>query len=130
MELLEREGALAVLAEAHADAARGDGRVVVVTGEAGIGKTSLVTRFVGDLAPGARVLFGTCDDLSIPRPLGPLHDLAGTVSGPLEEALAGGAAPHEIHRLLIADLKRPSPRRSLEEPTAAELERRARLADS
>ena len=60
MELLEREGALTELAEARAAAARGDGRVVVVTGEPGIGKTSLVARFVADLEAGARVLLGTC----------------------------------------------------------------------
>ena len=87
MELLERDEALAALAEAREAAARGEGRVVFVTGEPGIGKTSLVTRFVRDLEPGARVLFGTCDDLSIPRPLGPLRDLVGSVSPALEEAL-------------------------------------------
>jgi DNA-binding CsgD family transcriptional regulator/tetratricopeptide (TPR) repeat protein len=107
VELLERDGALAVLAAACAEAARGEGRVVVVTGEAGIGKTSLVTRFVRDVGAGARVLVGTCDDLSIPRPLGPLHDLAGSVSAPFEAALIGGAAPHEIHRLLIDELRLP-----------------------
>ena len=83
------------------------GRVVFVTGEPGIGKTSLVTRFVRDLEPGARVLFGTCDDLSIPRPLGPLRDLVGTVSPPLEEALAAGIASHELQSLLIAELELP-----------------------
>ena len=100
MQLLEREGALAVLAEARVAAARGDGRVVVVTGEPGIGKTSLVTRFVADLDDDARVLLGACDDLSIPRPLGAIHDLAGSLSPALEEALAACASPHEIHSLL------------------------------
>jgi predicted ATPase/DNA-binding CsgD family transcriptional regulator len=107
MQLLEREGALAGLAEAREAAARGDGRVVVVTGEPGIGKTALVTRFVGDLEDGARVLLGACDDLLIPRPLGAIHDLAGTLSPALEEALAAGASPHEIHRLLLAELALP-----------------------
>ena len=107
MELLERDGALAALAEARDAAARGEGRVVFVTGEPGIGKTSLVTRFVRDLEAGARVLFGTCDDLSIPRPLGPIRDLVGSVSAPLEEALAAGAAPHDIQSLLIAELELP-----------------------
>ena len=80
MELLERDEALAALAEARDAAARGEGRVVFVTGEPGIGKTSLVTRFLRDLDAGARVLLGTCDDLSIPRPLGPIRDLVGSVS--------------------------------------------------
>ena len=110
MELLERDGALAALAEAHGAAARGDGRVALITGEPGIGKTSLVTRFVQDLEAGARVLLGTCDDLSIPRPLGPIRDLVGIVSTPLEAALAAGAAAYEIHSLLIAELElRPQP---------------------
>ena len=91
VELLEREEALATLIDAHDSAARGMGRVVFVTGEPGIGKTSLVTRFVEDLGPATRVLTGTCDDLSIPRPLGPLRDLAGSVSPALAEAIANGA---------------------------------------
>src|SRR5262245_19941835 len=107
MELLEREGALAALAEARTAAARGEGRAVLVSGEPGIGKTALVTRFLGGLDPRARVLVGTCDDLSIPRPLGPLRDLAGSVSAPLETALATGTAPPEIQTTLVRELELP-----------------------
>ena len=107
MELLERESALAALTEAREAAARGDGRVVVVIGEPGIGKTSLVNRFLADLGADARVLLGACDDLSIPRPLGAIHDLAGTLSPALEEALAADASPHAIHRLLLDELALP-----------------------
>jgi DNA-binding CsgD family transcriptional regulator/tetratricopeptide (TPR) repeat protein len=107
VELLEREWALATLAGARESAARGDGRVVFVTGEPGIGKTSVVARFLADLEPGARVLLGTCDDLAIPRPLGPVRDLVGSVSPALEQALAAGAAPHEIQTLLIEELEVP-----------------------
>ena len=107
MELLERDGALAVLAEAHGEAARGQGRVVVVTGEAGIGKTSLVRWFARGLGDGARVLVGTCDDLSVPRPLGPFRDLAASVSPALAAALAADPSPHEVHRLLLEELALP-----------------------
>src|SRR4051812_28438693 len=86
VDLLERDAALRALAEAHSSAARGEGRMVSISGEPGIGKTSLVRRFAADVADG-RVLFGTCDDLSIPRPLGPFRDLAGSVSAELEDAL-------------------------------------------
>ena len=107
MELLERDVALATLAGAYDDAVRGSGRVVYVTGEPGIGKTSLVSRFVRELGADTRVLYGTCDDLSIPRPLGPIRDLAGSVSAALEGALAAGAAPHDIQTLLLAELELP-----------------------
>ena len=105
MELLEREDALASLAEARSAAAGGEGRVAFVTGEPGIGKTALVSRFLHDLGPDARVLVGTCDDLAIPRPLGPIRDLVGSVSPALEDALFAGAAPHDIQALLIAELE-------------------------
>ena len=100
MELLERDDALAALRAALADAARGEGRVVAVTGDPGIGKTSLVARFAADAEADARVLVGTCDDLSIPRPLGPFHDLAGSVSRELSDALRAGldAAYDETRR--------------------------------
>jgi DNA-binding CsgD family transcriptional regulator/tetratricopeptide (TPR) repeat protein len=107
MRLLERSDALATLVEAYASARRGQGRVVFVTGEPGIGKTSLVARFLDDLDPGSRVLLGTCDDLSIPRPLGPFRDFAGRVSTELSRALASGAAPYEIQALLVEELELP-----------------------
>ena len=45
MTLLEREAALETLAAALREAAGGEGRVALVYGEAGIGKTSLVDHF-------------------------------------------------------------------------------------
>jgi hypothetical protein len=53
VDLLEREWASAALADAYEAAAAGAGRVVLVTGEPGIGKTALVTSFVGGLDPAA-----------------------------------------------------------------------------
>jgi len=49
MELLEREPSLALLADCAAEARRGDGRLVVLGGEAGVGKTALLERFQREL---------------------------------------------------------------------------------
>jgi tRNA A37 threonylcarbamoyladenosine biosynthesis protein TsaE len=43
--LVEREDGLATLAAAHAQAMDGHGRLVFVGGEAGVGKTTIVTEF-------------------------------------------------------------------------------------
>jgi DNA-binding CsgD family transcriptional regulator/tetratricopeptide (TPR) repeat protein len=89
--LLERGEAMGALAGAVESAASGAGSAVLVTGEAGIGKTSLVRAFVERVADRADVLSGACDDLITPRPLGPLRDAASGTGGPLEAALAGGS---------------------------------------
>src|SRR6476619_4074326 len=75
-ELLERDEALATLAEALNEARLGQGRVVLVGGEAGAGKTTLVRDFCRRFDEDVRVLAGACDALSTPRPLGPLLDVA------------------------------------------------------
>jgi predicted ATPase len=49
VELLERDDALAALRNAYECATAGTGRVVLVTGEPGIGKTWLVKRFLDDV---------------------------------------------------------------------------------
>src|SRR4051794_31677893 len=80
--LLEREHTLAVLGTSVADAAAGNGSIVLVTGEAGIGKTTLVRAFVRDAD--ARVLMSACDDLMASRALGPLRD-AVLGPGPVDD---------------------------------------------
>ena len=52
------------------------GSVVLVLGEAGIGKTSLLRAFLDGVSGSAAVLSGSCDDLLTPRALGPLRDAA------------------------------------------------------
>jgi predicted ATPase len=76
VELLERGPALAALHSALDATLGGAGRVAAVSGEAGIGKTSLVEAFRAAASGRARVLTGACDDLLAPRALGPLHDVA------------------------------------------------------
>ncbi|WP_433370175.1 ATP-binding protein [Actinoplanes sp. CA-142083] len=78
MPLLERDAALASLAEYAAQARAGDGRLVLVPGEAGIGKSSLVEA-LAERVPEARWSWGLCDGLFTPRPLGPLFDIAASL---------------------------------------------------
>jgi DNA-binding CsgD family transcriptional regulator/tetratricopeptide (TPR) repeat protein len=85
MGLLEREAALACMAEQF-EAAATTGRLVLVSGEAGVGKTTLVEAFCAP-ASDAPVLIGRCDDLFAPRPLGPLADIARGCGGDLRDAL-------------------------------------------
>jgi DNA-binding CsgD family transcriptional regulator len=73
--LLERDTVFAELHRCRRAAARGCGRVVLLRGEAGVGKTTVIAKFVAGLGPEARVLRGWCDGLATPRPLGPLIDM-------------------------------------------------------
>ena len=63
-ELLERTTELEQLEAALAAAVAGEGRLVVVSGEAGIGKSSLVRVFVRGGGGRVRVLAGACDDMA------------------------------------------------------------------
>ena len=108
-ELVERDEPLAALEAAYESAAAGYGQVALISGEPGIGKTALVSRFAADL-PERSVLWGACDDLLTPKPLGPFHDIADGVSAGLTSAITDRSAPQEIHRLLVDELDRsPSP---------------------
>lgn len=90
MRLLEREPDLAELGDAVRAATEGRGGVVLVHGEAGIGKSSLIGALREQPPDGSRVLVGACDALSTPRTLGPLRDLAPFVGPRLRDALRAG----------------------------------------
>jgi DNA-binding CsgD family transcriptional regulator len=81
MNLLERDPFLTELTTLLHQATTGQGQVVFLSGEAGVGKTSLVKEFCRTVEQKARVAIGACDPLSTPRPLGPLLDVAETLSG-------------------------------------------------
>ena len=76
MELIERAGFLASLQAKFKNVAQGEGHSVFVSGESGIGKTSLVRAFCKERKNDCNIYQGTCDALFAPRPLAPLYDIA------------------------------------------------------
>jgi DNA-binding CsgD family transcriptional regulator/tetratricopeptide (TPR) repeat protein len=104
--LLERGDALGRLRDAAAGAATGDGALILVTGEAGIGKTALLHGLVEDAAHDVRVWSGACERLFTPRPLGPLADMVPVLPADVGAAVRRGAAVHEILPLLLDELGR------------------------
>jgi ATP/maltotriose-dependent transcriptional regulator MalT len=105
MDLIERDAHLAVLSDCLADVSTGTGRLVLVSGEAGIGKTSLVAAFAGPQREHLRVLWGICDALFTPRPLGPLHDIAAQLGGSLSQMLASGEDRTAIFSTVFGELQ-------------------------
>jgi DNA-binding CsgD family transcriptional regulator/tetratricopeptide (TPR) repeat protein len=85
MNLLERDAQLRALHAALARAREGRGTAVLVSGEAGIGKTWLLQAFAAAVAGSSSVLMGTCEDLLAPRTLGPFRDMARDAGGALEK---------------------------------------------
>jgi predicted ATPase len=111
--ILERDAELAALAGAVRSAGAGDGSVVLISGEAGIGKSSLVEAIRAQLPAEGRMLVGYCDDLATPRTLGPFRDLVGTVGIELSQAVTDGS---DRDRLLAGDAGFGSFRRVAETP--------------
>jgi ATP/maltotriose-dependent transcriptional regulator MalT len=109
-ELLERSAQLTALADALANSREdGRGRLVLISGEAGGGKTALVRAFCDVQAVSARVLWGACDALFTPRPLGPFVDVAGQTGGELDDVVHGVAKPYDVASALIRELNSRSP---------------------
>jgi DNA-binding CsgD family transcriptional regulator len=100
--LIEREAPLAALTRALEGAARGEGSVAVVSGPAGIGKTSLITAVRDDAAArGLRLLHARGTELERAFTFGVVRSL---IEGPLrrmsarerELRLQGAAAPAAV----------------------------------
>ncbi len=108
MELLERESQQQVLDDTLVQTSSGKGRIALINGEAGIGKTSLILSFVQKYRRGHRVFWGACDPLFTPRPLGPLYDIARALPD-LANLLNSGANWLTISSALLEALKSPSP---------------------
>jgi DNA-binding CsgD family transcriptional regulator/tetratricopeptide (TPR) repeat protein len=110
VELLERSSHLSALDESlDLVQASSEGRLVLVCGEAGVGKTVLLRRFCETSGGKARILWGAAEPLFTPRPLGPFLDVAVQVGGELDRLVAAGARPYEVAASLAQELQATAP---------------------
>lgn len=107
MKLLEREELLTSLQVLLRNAAAGQGSLLFVEGEAGIGKTSLLRAFAERQRAHLPVYWGACDALHSPRPLGPLFDIAEQLQGELPAALDGDVERLRVFSSFLNALTRP-----------------------
>ena len=106
--LLERDEPLRILGELVAQLGLTGGKVVLVRGEAGIGKSALVRAFADARASDMHVYQGACDDLFIPQPLDPFWDI-GRVEPSVHDALVDGDRPRLLEAVLALLSRRPRP---------------------
>ena len=111
MELLERESQLQQLSAAlDALIGHGVGACVLVVGEAGVGKTSLVRRFLEVRRGQADIYRGACEALFTPRPLGPIADIASALPPGLAAQVHAGHTYNGLFPAFLAFLReRPRP---------------------
>lgn len=110
MGLLERDHYLDQLAEILRMSTAGEGRVVLISGEAGIGKTALLEQFIRQYGKPARYLRGACEALFTPRPLGPLYDIANQVQCRFPQFLDREAGREALFSTFLEELhERPAP---------------------
>jgi len=76
MELVERDNFLSIMQKTFDEVITGEGHCILISGEAGIGKTSLVRAFSKEKKEDCQIYLGACDALFTPRPLAPIYDIA------------------------------------------------------
>jgi DNA-binding CsgD family transcriptional regulator/tetratricopeptide (TPR) repeat protein len=108
--LLERSDQLMVLDASFAEVRDGSrGCLVLVRGEAGIGKTAVIRDFCDSRSAPSRVLSGGCEPLFTPRPLAPLVEIAELTGGKLEQLAECGGTPHQVLEALADEAAKGCP---------------------
>ncbi len=103
--LADRDHQLGEIIARAEDARAGRGGMLIVSGESGAGKTSFVDTFVEQWARDERVLWGVCDPLPTPRPLGPIHDLAHRLAPATRKVLECSDQPYDMFAAVYDDLR-------------------------
>ena len=84
--LVERDPFLAPLLEWVPDAGSAAGRLVLLGGEAGVGKSSLIALLATRIGPEVTVRRGYCDNVATAAPLGPVIDALPELTASIEAA--------------------------------------------
>ena len=105
MKLADRDHELGEIIARADDSRAGRGGLLIVSGESGAGKTAFIEAFVDRWVKDERVLWGACDPLPTPRPLGPVHDFAHRLAPTTRTALAESGQPYDIFEAVYEDLK-------------------------
>jgi DNA-binding CsgD family transcriptional regulator/tetratricopeptide (TPR) repeat protein len=100
MDLLERKNDLAKLSLLWANATAGWGKTVLITGEAGVGRTSFLQQFSQEIKNTGAYYVGCCEPLFSPRPLGPLYDIAPRLGKTFTQSIRN----QENHSVIFASL--------------------------
>ena len=103
--LVERENAIAQFGQAVDNLTNDSGGIVLVSGEAGIGKTSFLEEARRVFEKRVMFYWSGCDPLLTPRPFGPVHDIATKFSGKVLTLLENGASPSSIYSQLYQALE-------------------------
>ncbi len=109
MELFEREEYLQELEKTFNNLSNGGGFVVLISGEAGIGKTSLVETFLNRIEGKANILWGACDDLFTPRPLAPFYDIASQLNSKIIDQLDPDISRPSIFSNFLKEIQNNEP---------------------
>jgi DNA-binding CsgD family transcriptional regulator len=104
MELIERDGFLGILHDKFDSTKKSDGHCLLLSGEAGIGKTSLVRAFCNEIKNECKILQGSCDALFTPRPLAPLYDIAWQMQSDVMERVRDKKDRTELFSSLLQEL--------------------------
>ena len=99
--LLERDEALGTIFKCVTKAGSGIGSVVLVSGEAGVGKSTMIMEFARRHPNLAQILVGYCDASNTPLPLGPLSDFAENLGPELLQMMRSGEATSALFPAVI-----------------------------
>ena len=107
MHLLERQEQLDTLSWCLQQARSASGKLVLVAGEPGLGKSSLIEQFAAQLGSSVRTLWGGCDALATPRALGPVHEIAAQRLALSAQVTRADDSRDRLFRSLYEEFARP-----------------------